>query len=98
MVKEPGIRSARNAATPGSWQAVLLATRREKSCEDTHPKTDVVVPVIRVVVVAVGNTGVVIVVVPRAAPKTVGPMPIILLRMLEKCFVLTRFPAVFQSL
>jgi len=38
--------------------------------EDTHPKTDAVVPEIRAEAAAAGNTGEVIEVAPRAAPKS----------------------------
>jgi hypothetical protein len=39
------------------------------SVEGTQPKTNVVVPVVRMVVVAVRHTGVVLIVVPRAAAQ-----------------------------
>jgi hypothetical protein len=38
--------------------------------EERHPKTNIVVPVVRVVVVADHNTRVVFIVVPRAAAQT----------------------------
>lgn len=41
-----------------------------KTVEDHNTKTDIVVPVVRVVVVADRDTRVVFIVVPRAAPKT----------------------------
>jgi hypothetical protein len=48
--------------------AIIFICR--KTVEDHHTKTDVVVPVVRVVVVADRDTRVVFIVVPRAAPKT----------------------------
>jgi hypothetical protein len=42
----------------------------DKSVKDTHPKTVVVVPVVRVVVVPVGHARVVPIVVPRTARET----------------------------
>jgi len=41
-----------------------------KTVEGSHTKTDIVVPVVRVVVVADRGTGVVFIVVPRAATQT----------------------------
>jgi len=44
--------------------------QHDKTVAGPHPKTDVVVPVVRVIVVADRNAGVVFIVVPRAAPQT----------------------------
>jgi hypothetical protein len=53
-------------------QSILPAPKFicNKTVEDHHTKTDIVVPVIRVVVVADRDTRVVFIVVPRATPQT----------------------------
>ena len=43
--------------------------------EGAHPKTDIVVPVVRVIVVAVRDTRVVFIVVPRAAAHSLWLLP-----------------------
>ena len=61
------------ASTPDLDQTVLLAGG--KSVEDQHPKTNVVVTVVRIVVVAIGNTCILMIVVPRAAAKALRLEP-----------------------
>jgi len=73
LLTQPGKRSANCAATPDRGPGILLAnsafTCRIVEGND-HTKTDVVVPVVRVVVVADRDTRVVLIVVPRAATQT----------------------------
>lgn len=66
--REPGARPASFASTLSRGPGALLANAcLRKSVEGTHTKTDVVVPVVRIVVVAVGHPRVVLIVVPTAA-------------------------------
>jgi hypothetical protein len=75
----PGRRSASNAAMFVHGQNILLANHRvipdlifSKTVKGRrhHTKTDVVVPVVWIVVVADRDARVVFIVVPRAAPQT----------------------------
>ena len=56
------------ASTPEMIQVALLAFQ-SRTVEGNHPKTNVVVPVVRVIVVAVRHARVVPIVVPRAAAQ-----------------------------
>lgn len=57
----------------------------DKIVQSHNPKTDVVVPVIRVVPVTIGDAGVVLIVVPRTAAqrRSFGQRPIKHLRLLD---------------
>jgi len=69
MQRQPGKRPASFAAMIDQSQNILLA-EISQNCGERHTKTDIVVPVVRVVVVADRDTSVVFIVVPRAAPQT----------------------------
>jgi len=73
LLTQPGKRSANCAAMPDHSPGILLANSvfTHKIVEgNNHTKTDIVVPVVRVVVVADRDTRVVFIVVPRAATQT----------------------------
>jgi hypothetical protein len=48
---------------------VILPARKRKNVGHDHPKTDIVVPVVRLVPVAGGAAGVVFIVIESAAPQ-----------------------------
>ena len=73
LLTQPGKGSANYAAKPDRSPGILLANSAHtgKIVEGhNHPKTDVVVPVVRVIVVADRDTRIVFIVVPRAATQT----------------------------
>jgi len=73
VLTQPGKGSANHAAKPDHSRGILLANSEHtgKIVEGhNHTKTDVVIPVVRVVVVANRDPRVVIIVVPRAATQT----------------------------